>query len=103
MKGVLGHVRPRMCVLSPTAREHLARRRAVDLAAHYIGRVRGDGNRPVGQRRQAVRQHFGSHIHQQVVLAQPADILQAQAVFEPLERCLKVAVARLNGWRLQPQ
>ena len=68
------------------SREQLARRCAVDLPAHALGRVLCHGHSPIEQRRQVVRQYLGGHIDQQGVLAQPADTLQTQAVLQALER-----------------
>jgi hypothetical protein len=77
-----------------TAREQLAR--LTDLFSKAVprchSRARGQGHCPIEQRGQIVRRHLGDHIHQQGMLAQPADTLQHQPVLDPLE-CLRDAPA----------
>lgn len=58
----------------PAGHQQLARRRAVDLPAHALGRVWGHGHSPIEQRYQVVRLHLGGHrAHKGSAFRKPAD------------------------------
>lgn len=86
------------------AREQLGRCRAVDLTADTgflrLGRARNHRHGPIEQRRQVARQYLGSDIHQQGVLAQPADTLQSQPVLQTLERLLDAPAPVIQSGQL---
>lgn len=85
---------------SDASREQLGRCCAIDLAADTLERLCRPGHRRIERRRQVVGQHFGGHIDQQGVLAQPADICQPQTVFQALERLLDAPAPVMHIGRL---